>query len=377
MELELPIERKGNPKMNWSSHRPFAAVCVLAGLLSVLTGCASVTQGLEQSVKIETLTTTGKAIEGAQCQLSNDKGTAVAISGQSALVRRSGGDLSVLCELAGQPSAVGQAVSRANAGLAGNILIGGGIGAVIDTASGAAYTYPTWMQLVFGEERLFDRSGHWDDGPVAGTFVRATGVATAEQLAKPKDLSEPAATPAVAVSGIRAPLRRGDALEYVLIDQMTGNKSPVIYRLDQVSGDQMSFNTGARVERTDGRVVSIRTSAGGLFETSSPPGGWARANVRPGMAWSEEYPRHSLRATVIGESSYKIGDEDVRVVKVHYAGWQSSTVMSNGAAPRSSPMEVTVLYAPELKRVVRFDAETKAIAGMTRESLQLQRIRRD
>jgi hypothetical protein len=95
------------------------------------------------------------------------------------------------------------------------------------------------------------------------------------------------------------------------------------------------------------------------------------------MAWSEEYPRHSLRATVIGESSYKIGDEDVRVVKVHYAGWQSSTVMSNGAAPRSSPMEVTVLYAPELKRVVRFDAETKAIAGMTRESLQLQRIRRD
>ncbi|CAN7216671.1 hypothetical protein LJR175_000717 [Variovorax sp. LjRoot175] len=364
--------------MIWWKLR-FVGVCIFAGLMSILTGCASVTQGLEQSVRIETLTSAGKAVEGAQCQLSNDKGTAMAVSGQSALVRRSGGDLSVLCELAGQPSAVGQAVSRANAGLAGNVLIGGGIGAVIDATSGAAYTYPTWMQLVFGEERLFDRSGHRDEGPVSGTFVRATGPATTAELARPSDPSVPpvAAAPSVAASGIRAPLRRGDALEYVLIDQMTGNKSPVIYRLDQVTANEMSFNQGARVERIDGQVVLIRSPAGGIFDTSSPPGGWARANVRPGMAWSEEYPRHSLRATVSGESSYKIGDEDVRVVKIQYAGWQNNTVMSNGAAPRSSQMEVTVLYAPDLKRVVRFDAETKAIAGMTKESLQLQRILRN
>ena len=67
------------------------------------------------------------------------------------------------------PDAVGRAISRANAGLAGNIIFGGGIGAIIDHNKGTAYTYPTWVQLVFGQTLVFDRSTEKDGQPVTGT----------------------------------------------------------------------------------------------------------------------------------------------------------------------------------------------------------------
>jgi hypothetical protein len=141
----------------------------------VMTGCASITEGTEQTVKVETIVDGGAEIPGAQCELHNDKGSFALLSGASTSVRRSGANLTIKCTLAGQSPATGQAISRSNAGMAGNILLGGAIGAAIDVGTGAAYTYPTWIQLVFGQERLFDRSGNRDDGlRVAGTFVRAT-----------------------------------------------------------------------------------------------------------------------------------------------------------------------------------------------------------
>ena len=52
--------------------------------------------------------------------------------------------------------------------MAGNIILGGGIGAIIDHNKGTAYTYPTWMQLVFGQTLVFDRSDEKDGQPVQG-----------------------------------------------------------------------------------------------------------------------------------------------------------------------------------------------------------------
>ncbi len=370
--------------MNPSTCR-FWGFGACAVLLSILTGCASVTQGTEQSIKIETLAAVGgHAIEGAECELSNDKGRAITISGQSALVRRSGANLAVSCTLAGQPAASGQAVSRANAGLAGNILIGGAIGAAIDVGTGAAFTYPTWLQLVFGEERLFDRSGNRDDGPVVGTFVAAnvpqqpaqTVVSGAIQPVSPAAVPSNAAgqvPPAAGERiGLKAALRRGDILEYDLLDKMTGIHTPVQYRLDRIEGDQLVFDMGGRIERLDGRVVSIRTPAGGLFDLSSPPDGWASADLRPGMSWSREYPRHSFKAMVLGESSAKVDGEVLRVLQVDYSGW--ITVSSNPAARPTYPLKATALYSPELKRIVRFDIEIRSFGSLSREAMQLKRI---
>jgi hypothetical protein len=160
----------------------FWGLCACAGILSILTGCASVTHGTTQTVKIETLTASGQTVEGAECRLSNDKGDALALSGQSVPVRRSGGNLSIHCTQAGQAPAVGSAVSRVNAGMVGNILIGGAIGAAIDVGTGSGFNYPSWMQLVFGEERTFDRSTQQGDQPVAGVTV---GTTTPLAAAKP------------------------------------------------------------------------------------------------------------------------------------------------------------------------------------------------
>ena len=157
-------------KKTW---RGYAALFILIAAFA-MTGCASITEGTDQTVKVETVAEGGAEIPGAQCELHNDKGAFSVLSGASTTVRRSGANLMIQCTLEGQAPATGQAISRSNAGMAGNILIGGAIGAAIDVGTGAAYTYPTWIQLVFGQERLFDRSGNRDDGRVAGTFVRAT-----------------------------------------------------------------------------------------------------------------------------------------------------------------------------------------------------------
>ena len=42
-----------------------------------------------------------------------------------------------------------------------------GIGAVIDHNTGNAYTYPSWVRLVFGRTLTFDRRSEKDNEPVA------------------------------------------------------------------------------------------------------------------------------------------------------------------------------------------------------------------
>ena len=48
------------------------------------------------------------------------------------------------------------------------IILGGGIGAIIDHNKGTAYTYPTWIQLVPGKTLVFDRSDEKEGEPVQG-----------------------------------------------------------------------------------------------------------------------------------------------------------------------------------------------------------------
>ena len=148
------------------------AVAVMA-LASV--GCASIVNDTTQPMKIETLTDAGQAVAGAECKLANDYGTVSVRSGETSQVRRSGQDLDIQCKHPGNPDATARAISRANAGLAGNIIFGGGIGAIIDHSKGTAYTYPTWVQLVFGKALVFDRSSEKEDGkPVPATAPEAT-----------------------------------------------------------------------------------------------------------------------------------------------------------------------------------------------------------
>lgn len=133
------------------------------------TGCASIVNDSTQPMKVETMGEDGKAVAGADCTLRNDFGTFTVKSGATASVHRSSQDLDISCKDLARPEAVARAISRANAGLAGNIIFGGAIGAVIDHSKGTAYTYPTWVQLQFGKTLVFDRSAEKEGAPVPGT----------------------------------------------------------------------------------------------------------------------------------------------------------------------------------------------------------------
>jgi len=141
---------------------------LLAGSALSLVGCASIMNDSTHPVKIETKTIGGAVISGAECKVSNDYGSTTVRSGDTSQMRRSSKDMDITCVQAGQPEAKGRAISRANAGMAGNIIFGGGIGAIIDHNKGTAYTYPTWLQLVFGQTLVFDRRDEQEGAPVPG-----------------------------------------------------------------------------------------------------------------------------------------------------------------------------------------------------------------
>jgi hypothetical protein len=144
------------------------AVCV------AFTGCASVMNDSTHPMKVETKTDAGQIVAGADCKLTNDYGTLSVKSGETAQVRRSSKDLDIVCKHPENPDATARAISRANAGMFGNIIIGGGIGAIIDHSKGTAYTYPTWVQLVYGKTLVFDRSVEKEGQPTLGTEPTGT-----------------------------------------------------------------------------------------------------------------------------------------------------------------------------------------------------------
>jgi hypothetical protein len=140
-----------------------------AGIASLtLAGCASVVNHASQVVRVDAKTATGETIAGADCVAFNDRGVVKMKSGDPQSIRRSPYNLHVVCTREGLPAALGTATSRANAGMGGNILVGGLVGAAIDHSRGTGYTYPGWVQVVFGEALLFDQWMETAGQPLAG-----------------------------------------------------------------------------------------------------------------------------------------------------------------------------------------------------------------
>ena len=134
----------------------------------VLSGCATVINDASQAMLIETLAPDGRAVTGANCSISGHDDAGTARSGGTVSVRRGSQDLDVLCKDPAQPDARGRLISRANAAMVGNIILGGLIGAVIDHTKGTGYTYPSWVQLVFGRTLVFDRGDEEAGRPLKG-----------------------------------------------------------------------------------------------------------------------------------------------------------------------------------------------------------------
>jgi hypothetical protein len=125
-------------------HLPILLVPVL-----LATGCASITGGTNQPLSVETRSK-GGTIPGADCKLSNNKGTWYLTTPGSTTVHRSVEDLAVRCEKAGHEPGIAS-VKSSTKGLAfGNILFGGVVGAALDVGSGAAFDYPSLITVEMG-----------------------------------------------------------------------------------------------------------------------------------------------------------------------------------------------------------------------------------
>lgn len=130
---------------------PFAVVVLT-------TGCASITSDKTQSLAVTTQTADGKLVEKAQCSLKNDKGEWKVETPGAVTVRRSAEDIVVECKKDGVPDGIARGISRAAGGMWGNIVFGGGIGAVIDHSNGTGYNYPNDLPVKMGASVSVDQA---------------------------------------------------------------------------------------------------------------------------------------------------------------------------------------------------------------------------
>jgi hypothetical protein len=128
--------------------KPMSTMNKLAGALSLAaitlsTGCASIVSGNHQPVSVET-----GAVKNASCSLVNNKGTwFVPNTPGSVVVNRSFDEMNVTCQKTGYRTSIVKIGSSTKPMAFGNIVFGGVIGAGVDMADGAAYDYPTIIQV--------------------------------------------------------------------------------------------------------------------------------------------------------------------------------------------------------------------------------------
>ncbi len=138
----------------------FGRLCA-AGMLVLLGACSTVVEGSDQTITVIT------EPPGASCELFRD-GKVIAVANPtptSLTVDKSKNDISVTCEKPGHFAGSETLVSEFAGATLGNIILGGGIGVVVDAASGAMNKYeesvvvvmpPESFDSVDARDRFFD-----------------------------------------------------------------------------------------------------------------------------------------------------------------------------------------------------------------------------
>jgi len=157
---------------------------------SLLAGCASITKDATQPIKIETYSKENKMLEDVKCVAKGEYGEVSSKTPGVVIVHRSGQNLEVKCEKDNQATGYGTLISRANGSMFGNILFGGGIGAIIDHNTGKAYTYPDWIRIIMGDNLVYDRKNNKDNEVMVGN---AASTQELKKIAAEKESQEKAA----------------------------------------------------------------------------------------------------------------------------------------------------------------------------------------
>jgi hypothetical protein len=117
--------------------------------LLAMTGCASVIGSKLQPLSVQTIQD-GKEVSGVGCTLTNDAGKWFVTTPGSVTVQKSTGDMAVDCtkdNLRGRENLV----SKSNGAVWGNIILGGGIGYIVDRNTGAGFDYPNTVTVILNK----------------------------------------------------------------------------------------------------------------------------------------------------------------------------------------------------------------------------------
>lgn len=134
--------------------RPVLLASLLAPLLAVLAGCASLSEPTDQSVLVQTVLD-HREIAGVGCVLYNDAGKWFVTTPGRVRLRKSASPLRIDCKQQGTGWAYERVDPRPNANLWGNLILTGGIGYFIDQNTGAGYDFPATLTVIMrpAEER--------------------------------------------------------------------------------------------------------------------------------------------------------------------------------------------------------------------------------
>lgn len=127
------------------SFRLSLGLVAATSLLS--TGCASVSGSSVQPVSVQTIQE-NKEVAGVGCTLTNDAGKWFVTSPGTVTVHKSTGDMAVDCVTDGGVVGRETIVSKSNGSVWGNILLGGGIGYIVDRNTGAGFDYPNTITVM-------------------------------------------------------------------------------------------------------------------------------------------------------------------------------------------------------------------------------------
>ena len=131
-----------------------------------MTGVQTCALPIYQPISIVVKDEKDKTLEDVKSTVVNDKGAWEVKAPGFVNILRSAEDISVTCKKAGYPDGLAKAISRARGGMWGNIVFGGGIGAIIDHSRGTGYAYSDQMTVIMGKTTLYDRE--------AGTSPKAS-----------------------------------------------------------------------------------------------------------------------------------------------------------------------------------------------------------
>ncbi len=117
-------------------------------LLVLFSGCATLVKGTDQQLTL----TTEKDLEGATCELTDTKGGKWHVDNTptTMTVQKGDGPMTVICRKEGYKTTTVVVDETVAGATLGNVILGGGIGILVDAASGAAQRYPdqitVWME---------------------------------------------------------------------------------------------------------------------------------------------------------------------------------------------------------------------------------------